>query len=162
MDLAPKGQNSFSLCRPYRALGQSAAKPRAHAPGYYLSPLQGSGGVVARNEDERWADETVSKAIVVIRPDSAPEVSPTFCRPRSCLQAKSSEVLRESRPGHFLPPFRAPEVSWPGLKVRGGPMSLCQKAIVVIGPDSAPEVPPTFCALRSCLQSSCRVFFGGQ
>ncbi len=38
------------------------------------------------------------------------------------------------------------EVSWLGLKVRGGP---CQKAIVVIGSDSAPEVPPTFCEPRS-------------
>ncbi len=62
MDLAPKGHNSFFLYSPYRALGQSASKPRAHALGYDLSPLQGSGGVVAGIEDERWADETVSKS----------------------------------------------------------------------------------------------------
>jgi len=66
MDLAARGHNSFSLCRLYRALGQSASKPRAKALGYYLSPFQGSGGerwgdefggVVPGFEGERWIDE---------------------------------------------------------------------------------------------------------
>jgi len=81
------------------------------------------GGVVVGIEGDKWA---VSKAIVVIGPDSAPEVPPTFRRPRSSRlrdwefssgsAALTGLLDRAPRNPGLKPwaitcrPFRAPEV----------------------------------------------------
>ena len=119
MDLAARGHNSFSLCRPYRALGQSASKPRAKALGYYLSPFQGSGGerrgwkVKGRPCQKRlWLSDRIRHLRCLSRSVSHDHAFKQ--------KAELNIVLRS---GDVVSPLQGSGGERWGLKVRGRPMS---------------------------------------